>query len=100
MNPILKDFALLKQPSAFIPLVMSLAALALVVGHFAVYGIVHENDEGAAAHIFQILMVGQIPIVAFFILNWLPKQLKQTLVILALLAALWLVTFALVYLLT
>ena len=37
---------------------MSLAALALVLGHAAVFGIVHEADEGAAAHVWQILMVG------------------------------------------
>jgi len=46
----------LKQASAWLPLGMSLAALALVLGHAAVYGVVHEADEGAAAHIWQILM--------------------------------------------
>jgi hypothetical protein len=43
-------FSLLKQPGVWIPLAMSLAALALVLGHALVYGIVHETDEGAAAH--------------------------------------------------
>lgn len=57
---------LMKQPGAFLPLLMSLAALGLVLGHAAVFGIVHEPDEGAAAHVFQLLMAAQIPLVAFF----------------------------------
>ena len=28
------------------------------------------NDEGAAAHLFQLLMVGQVPVVAFFVIKW------------------------------
>ena len=35
--------SLLKQPSALILLAMSLAALTLVLGHAAVFGIVHGH---------------------------------------------------------
>ena len=34
----------MKHPEAWLPLALSLAALALVVGHAAVYGVVHEAD--------------------------------------------------------
>ena len=71
------NVSLIKKPSALVPLAMSLAALALVVGHAAVYGIVHEADEGAAAHIFQLLMVAQLPFVAYFMIRWLPKRLRN-----------------------
>ena len=54
----------MKQPSAFVPLAMSLVALTMVLVHAAIYGIVREADEGTAAHIFQILMAAQVPIVA------------------------------------
>jgi hypothetical protein len=91
---------LLKQPGAWIPLAMSLAALILVVGHAAIFGIVHEADEGAAAHIWQILMAGQLPIVAYFTLHWLPRRPKEWLQVLALLAVTWLANFAGVYWLT
>lgn len=47
----------LKQPSALLPIAISLAGLALVLGHAAICGVVHEADEGAAANIFQILMI-------------------------------------------
>ena len=79
---------------------MSLAALALVLGHAAVYGIVHEADEGAAAHTWQILMAAQLPIVAYFLLKWLPRRPGESLQVLALLAGTWLANFAAVFWLT
>jgi hypothetical protein len=94
------DLPTMKQPSAFLPLAMSLAALALVLGHAIVFGIVHEADEGAAAHIFQILMVAQVPVVAFFAIKWLPRNPKQALQILALQAGAALAAFASVFFLT
>jgi hypothetical protein len=90
----------IKHPSAFLPLAMSLAALALVLGHAARYGVVHEADEGTAAHLFQILMAAQVPIVAFFAIKWLPRDPKQTLQVLALQAGAGLAAFAAVFFLT
>ena len=60
----------IRQPAVFLPLVMSLFALAMVLVHFAIYGIVVESDEGTAAHIFQLLMVAQIPFLAFLAFRW------------------------------
>jgi hypothetical protein len=91
---------LLKQPSAWIPIAMSLAALAIVLGHVAIFGIVHETDEGTAAHLWQILMALQLPIVAYVTFKWLPKKPKESLLVLALLGATWLANFAAVYFLT
>ena len=75
---------LLRRPSAFLPLAMSLAALGLVVWFVASFGVVRgEHDEGAPARIFQILMVAQIPIVGYFALTWLPRARRPAAVILA-----------------
>ena len=92
--------SLMKQPSAFFPLAMSLAALAIVLGHVAMYGIVHEADEGAAAHIFQLLMVAQVPVVAFFAIKWLPQTPGPALLVLALQAGAACAAFAAVFFLT
>ena len=100
MNTKLINLSLIKQPSAWLPLAMSLAALTLVLGHAAVFGIVHETDEGTAAHVWQILMAGQLPIVAYFILRWLPRRPRESLQVLALLGITWLANFAGVYWLT
>ena len=77
-------FTVMKQPSAFLPLTMSFGALAMVLAHVAIFGVVHEADEGTAAHIFQLLMIAQIPIVAFFAIKWVPRTPRQALIILAL----------------
>lgn len=74
----------MKQPSAFVPLAMSVASLALVLGHVARFGVIHEVDEGTAAHLFQLLMAAQVPIVSFFVIKWLPRAPKEALQVLAL----------------
>jgi hypothetical protein len=91
---------LMKQPSAFLPVAMSLGALSMVLGHVAIFGFVHEADEGTAAHIFQLLMAAQIPIIAFFAIKWLPRAPRQTLRILALQAGAALAAIAAVVFLT
>ena len=100
MKTKLDNVSLLKQPGAWIPLALSLAALTLVLGHAAIFGIVHEADEGAAAHIWQILMAAQLPMAAYFLLKWLPKRPRESLQVLALLAGTWVANFAAVYWLT
>jgi hypothetical protein len=89
--------ALTKKPSAFLPLAMSLTALAVVLGHVAMFGVVHEADEGAAAHIWQLLMAGQMPVLAFFAIKWLPRAPRQTLYVLALQAGAALASMAPVF---
>ena len=88
---------LIRQPSAFLPLAMSFAALATVLGYLAVNGVVREPDEGTAAHIWQLLMGGQVPIVVFFAIKWLPQAPRQALPILALQAGAGLVALAPVF---
>ena len=63
----------LRTPSAWLPILMSLAALSLVLGHIAVHGIGRQDDEGTAAHVFQLLMAGQVPMIAWFAIRWLPE---------------------------
>jgi hypothetical protein len=76
--------ATLRQPSAYLPVAMSLVALALVLGYVAIFGVAHEADEGAAAHIWQLLMVLQVPIIALFAIKYFPQQPRQALLVLAL----------------
>jgi hypothetical protein len=87
----------MKQPSGLVPLIMSFVALALVLGHVAIFGVVHEADEGTPAHIFQLLMAGQVPIVAFFAIKWLPQAPRQALQVLALQAGAGLAALAPVF---
>ena len=79
--------SLLKQPSALIPLVMSAAAFAMASVAVALVGLPEgpvTHDEGAAARIFQFLIVGQAPVVVYFAIKWLPLAPAPALRVLAL----------------
>jgi hypothetical protein len=96
--------AMLRRPSAFLPVVMSLSCLAMLLGAILIglmdHNPVHrEHDEGPLAHIFQLLMTIQMPIVLFFVIKWLRRAPGQTLGILGLQAGAWLAACAPVYLL-
>ena len=81
---------LLKRSTALVPLAMSVAALALVLGAVTIYGVPGtpgvppETDEGTAAHLFQILIAGQLPIIGFFALKWLPQAPREAIQVLGL----------------
>jgi hypothetical protein len=78
---------------------MSLVALLMVLVMVAVSGVQRGGDEGAAAHIWQILMAGQVPLLAFFLIKWLPSAPKATLSLLALQVLAALAAMAPVYIL-
>jgi hypothetical protein len=88
---------IIRQPSAFAPLAMSLLALTLVLSHIAIFGAAREADEGTTAHLWQILMAGQLPILAFFAIKWLPRAPRQTLCVLGLQAGAVLASMAPVF---
>jgi hypothetical protein len=90
---------IIKHPSAYVPVAMSLAALATVALHVARFGAAREPDEGAAAHIWQLLMAAQLPIIAFFAIKWLPQAPKEASLVLALQFAAVLAALAPVFLL-
>ena len=87
----------LKYPSAFLPITMSLFAVAVVMTHIALFGTARQPDEGAAAHLWQLLMAGQLPIVAFFGIRWLPQAPRDALLALALQATAAVAALAPVY---
>ncbi len=62
-------------------------------------GAPRETDEGTAAHLWQLLMAAQIPVVAFFAIRWLPQSPRSALGVLALQVVAALAALAPVYLL-
>jgi hypothetical protein len=94
------SLTILRKPSAQLPLLVSVAALVLVLGHAFLYGTVHEADEGPAAHIWQILIVLDAILALAFTLHWWTRARRQTLIVLGILAATTLANFAAVFFLT
>jgi hypothetical protein len=80
MNP----STMLKYPTAFLPVAMSLGALATVLTFVALHGTAPQADEGAAAHIWQLLMAAQAPLVLYFAIKWVPQSPRQAIPILGL----------------
>jgi hypothetical protein len=89
--------SLCREPIAFVPIVMSLTALTWVLSSIAMFGVVHEADEGAGTHIWQLLIAGQLPISAYFLIRRLMQSPWQTLSVLTLQIATVLVAVAPVY---
>ena len=79
--------SLMRQPTGYLPVAMSIGAFAMIVWFVAVHGVVHQADEGAQAHLWQLLVAGQVPLVAYFAFRWLPSARRAALVVLALQAA-------------
>ena len=93
MNTKSENSSLLKQPSAWIPLAMSFAALSMILVYVAINGFASSGngDEGAPARIFQLIMLAQLPIAGYFAIKWLPMRPKQSLIVLALQAVAWVI---------
>jgi hypothetical protein len=86
--------SLMVQPRAWIPIAMSLLAFTVAFGHLIMFGTAREVDEGTLAHIWQLLMVGQLPIIVFFAASRIPNEPKRALSVLALQIAALLVAMA------
>jgi hypothetical protein len=74
----------LRHASAFTPILMSLVVLSLVLLHIALYGTAREADEGTVAHLWQLLMGLQLPIIGFFAIRWLPQDRSSATAVLGL----------------
>src|SRR3989304_5120091 len=75
---------IVKRPSAFLPLAMSFAPLATILIFIASNGTQPQTDEGAAAHIWQLLMAAQLPLIAYFAIRWVPQSPRKAVPILVL----------------
>jgi hypothetical protein len=90
-----------RVPSAVIPIALSFAALTVLVVSLAMsnWTVVRESDEGAAAHLYQLCMTLQAPVLLFFALKWIRRSPKRALAVLAIQLAAALLAMAPVYLL-
>ena len=88
------------RASGFVPVLMSIAALLLVGAALALGAQGSSNgDEGGAARLWQLLMAGQLPVIAYFVVRWLPTARREGTIVLAAQAAAFLVALAPVFLL-
>jgi hypothetical protein len=77
------DWNLIRRPSAWLPVAVSLAALVFLVGYVTMVGETGGagRDEGAPARIFQLLMVAEAVLIVAFAIRWLPRAPRSTVAI-------------------
>ncbi len=73
---------LVRKPSAIMPIAMSVSALAIVLIAIAISDGKRQPDEGAVAHIWQLLMAGQIPLLGWFVFRWLRQDFRSAIPVL------------------
>ncbi len=89
----------LKRPLAWLPIAMSFAALVVVIVRVLIVGTAPDTDEHTAAHLFQLLMAGQLPLIAFFVIRWFPRDHRRASTVLVLQIATALIALAPVFIL-
>jgi hypothetical protein len=67
------------SPTALLPVGLALSAVLVVLTHFGLFGSDPGSDEGAAAHIWQLLMAAQVPALALFTAKWFRRARRQCL---------------------
>ena len=77
------NLSLIKQPSALVPIGLSLLALAVLGGYVALYGTQRQEDEGAAAHLWQLLILAHGPAILVFLGKWAIREPMQTAIVFA-----------------
>ena len=69
---------------AALPILMSLVIIAFGVREVMLYGPVRQQDEGIAAHLFQLLMPLEAALITVFALTWLRRTPRLAAAVLAL----------------
>lgn len=87
-------YSMFRHASATIPLGMSAGAFITLLIHIISIGADPVADEGTTAMLFQLLLAGQAPFVAFFALKWLPRMPAEAMLVIAAQAAAALIALA------
>ena len=78
-----------KEPAAMIPVIMSLTALVIIAIQLVTHRLAPELDELVVAHLWQVLMVAQLPVIGFFAFRWVPRAPWQAGTVLMVQALSW-----------
>ena len=90
---------IIKKPSAWVPIALSLITLVMILVYIATVDIANppEADEGIPAHLFQIWLVIEFFMLAFFAIKWLPQNPKSAFFVLALQIVMVLIPMSIVF---
>ena len=72
----------LERWGVLFPAVLAVATAALLAGPVLAGG-AHEADEGTGAHLWQLLMLAQVPVLAVLTAHWLDRRSRRAALVLA-----------------
>ena len=68
-------FSLLRQPSAYVPILLSVCVICMFLYHLNFVGAPQpQQDEGIAAHLFQLWLVAEAVLIPLFAVRSLPRK--------------------------
>lgn len=88
---------LIKRPSAFVPILMSILAIIILLIHIMIAGVEEKQGEEIVTDVFEILIIWQLPVIIFFALKWMSQSFKNALIVLFLQIAVAAGAFCLIY---
>jgi len=68
------SIALIKHPTAWLPMGMSVAILALVLSMVTTLGVMQYSGSGATSQMFQFWIAAESSMIAFFGFKWIPQM--------------------------
>ena len=77
------NLSVFRAPAAWLPLALSALALAVLACRVLIVGGAPERDEGLAAHLWQLLMAAQLPIIGWFLVRSAPRGFRRAAPVLA-----------------
>lgn len=73
---------LIKRPSAFVPVLMSITAIIILLYNIMIVGVEQKQGEEIVTGIYEILIIWQLPVIAFFAFKWGSQNFKNGLIVL------------------
>jgi len=74
--------AMLRSPLTLAPILLPLFCIGMVLVHVARVGAGPQADEGTEAHLFQLIMALQGPLMIWFAAKWWSVRRRATLLVL------------------
>ena len=59
-----------RHRSAWLPVLVSACALAMLFGYVAIFGVTHSHSERLATRLYQLVQFTQFVLIAWFVMRW------------------------------
>lgn len=79
-----KTTTVLRDPTAWLPIAISIGSLLLIAGVALFVGVAAHAEEGTPARLFQLGVLAQAVVITLFAIRWLPRAPREAAIVLVL----------------